>query len=125
MDLSILILGASLHWREPDYSEHVDKYESFNPGLGIALHEDMAVYSAGVYHNSIDNTSVFASLGLEHTFPHGFGVSGSMMIVSGYVQNENQPIIVPVVGGFYEVGKTRLHAVFLYDGVGFFLERRF
>jgi len=126
MDFSLLVLGATLHWGDPRSTEEVDHYEDFNPGLGIGYHHDNVLITAGAYRNSIGHTSAFASLGLEATSAWHFGVTGSIMAVTGYIPAQpEQPMLVPIIGGFYEYDKTRLHAVFVYDGLSFFLEQRF
>jgi hypothetical protein len=123
MDASLLLLGASLHFKEPEPNEHVRDYNALNPGVGLMVHESRFYAAGGCYYNSIEKPSAFASVGAdfdfkaEHIAPIGFTIG------LGYVSGYPNQAFVPMVGGYYQINDDiNIHAQALDSGVAFFLE---
>lgn len=116
MDFSLLLMGASLHWGEPEWNEGVSKYQGFNPGIGMMLHEGPVYAAVGTYNNSIDCRSNFAALGLVGEISPHFGITAGVSRLTGYI---NEPPVVPLVTIYGQYKNVRIHAILLEEAVGF------
>lgn len=116
MDLSILLMGASLHWGQP---REVDKYNGLNPGIGLMVEgsDDVRPYAAtGIYRNSIERESKFLSAGVRFSC-----VSLGLMYVTGY---KNMPLpVMPSIAAYVEItDQFDLVAQYVGDGIGFLVK---
>ena len=119
MMLSVLVFGLAYHYAAPERDAIVDKYNNYNPGIGIMYHERMFYAAAGTYLNSVERRSNFAAIGVVCPVGKHAGLTFGAARLTGY-SNENA--IAPMVTVYGQFDRVRLHAAAMDGGVGFFME---
>lgn len=126
MDASLLLFGASHHYKAPSRSDNVAEYREFNPGLGLKLDWDAPEgptywrpnVSAGAYRNSIGRTSIFAGPGIE--IGRNYGVQASLIYITGY--NSVYMNVAAAPGAFIRADRYSLHCMWFGNAVALYGE---
>lgn len=115
--LGLLIFGASIH---PWDDEGVKRVT--NPGIGLMVHEAQVQYGMGMFTNSLDQDSLFLSIGYDWEATEHVGATVNVAALTGYYV---APVVVsPMVTVYAQKGPARLHAAVMPEAVAIFLEWR-
>lgn len=106
---------------EADDTEEYFEWNEVNPGLGYEWEAtDNKSYRLGAYHNSVDETSVYAGLNLHTKYTSGIAVGVMLGFVNGYERHGMKVagIVLPNVMFIYERVRLEVGYIPAMNGYG-------